>query len=69
MWYPCVYAVGHGESEGERAHIDSFKIYYDDVISHVEDTVAEYPGVPCFLMGHSNVCANYILVSAHSCIY
>ena len=48
-------AVGHGESEGDRAHISSFRIYYDDVIQHVEDTKAEYPDVPCFLMGHSNV--------------
>ena len=47
--------VGHGRSEGDRAHIDSFKIYYDDVICHVEDTIKEYPGIPCFLMGHSNV--------------
>ena len=48
-------AVGHGESEGVRAHINNFRIYYDDVIQHVEDTKAEYPDIPCFLMGHSNV--------------
>lgn len=60
--YPCsnfiaqyVFAVGHGKSEGDRVHIDTFKIYFDDVIHHVEDTIAAYPDVPCFLMGHSNV--------------
>ena len=56
-------AVGHGKSEGDRAHISSFRIYYDDVIQHVEDTKTEYPDVPCFLMGHSNVS-----ITLHSCI-
>ena len=48
-------AVGHGKSEGDRAHISNFRAYYDDVIQHVEDTKADYPDIPCFLMGHSNV--------------
>lgn len=50
-----IYTVGHGKSEGDRVHINDFRIYYNDVIQHVQDTTTEYPGVPCILMGHSNV--------------
>lgn len=50
-----MFAVGHGKSEGDRVHIDTFKVYIDDVIHHIEDVIAAYPDVPCFLMGHSNV--------------
>ena len=50
--------VGHGKSEGDRVHINNFRTYCDDVIQHVEDTKAEYPDLPCFLMGHSNVSIN-----------
>ena len=68
--------VGHGKSEGDRVHINCFKTYFDDVIKHVEDTKAEYPDVPCFLMGHSNVsviiimsCACSYIINIMSCLF
>jgi len=46
-------AVGHGRSEGDRVHVETFNTYTADVIQHVERKKEEYPDVPCLLMGHS----------------
>ncbi|XP_071550064.1 monoglyceride lipase-like isoform X2 [Panulirus ornatus] len=45
--------VGHGRSEGVRGHIDSVEDYVSDVLNHCDDVRAGYPGLPCFLVGHS----------------
>ena len=50
-------AVGHGRSEGDRVHVETFNTYTADVIQHVERKKEEYPDVPCLLMGHSMVSA------------
>jgi len=50
-------AVGHGRSEGDRVHVETFNTYTADVIQHVERKKGEYPDVPCLLMGHSMVSA------------
>lgn len=47
--------VGHGKSEGDRAHIESFDTYVLDVVHHSEDMNARYPGVPSMMLGHSLV--------------
>ena len=47
--------MGHGRSEGDRVHIEDFNTYVLDVINHVKDMKLSYPGIPCFLMGHSMV--------------
>ena len=47
--------MGHGRSEGVRAYIEDFNTYVLDVINHVRDMKSSYPGIPCFLMGHSMV--------------
>ena len=62
------HTVGHGKSEGDRAHVNCFRTYYDDVIHHVEETKADYPDVPCFLMGHSNVSKIYSVLATCTCI-
>ena len=51
-----LFLVGHGRSGGDRGHIDSIESYVTDVINHIKDTKTEFPQLPLFLMGHSNVC-------------
>ncbi|XP_031568670.1 monoglyceride lipase-like [Actinia tenebrosa] len=45
--------VGHGQSDGERAQIDSFETYVRDVYQHIDEMAAKYPSLPVFLFGHS----------------
>ncbi|XP_052781159.1 monoglyceride lipase-like [Mya arenaria] len=45
--------VGHGQSDGDRAHIHSFDEYVQDVLFHVDKVKQEFPGKPTFLLGHS----------------
>jgi len=47
---------GHGESEGERAHVERFSDYVQDVEQFVREVTAARPAIadiPRFLMGHS----------------
>jgi acylglycerol lipase len=44
---------GHGESEGDRAHIGEFKDYVSDVLQLVRTVCPAPEGVPRFLLGHS----------------
>lgn len=44
---------GHGQSGGERGHINHFSDYIQ-TINHTFDIISEnYPGVPVILLGHS----------------
>eukprot|EP00731_Ephydatia_muelleri_P001145 Em0001g1145a len=45
--------VGNGRSQGDRVYVETFNTYVQDVVRHVEDMKAQYPGVPSMLMGHS----------------
>ncbi|XP_035210099.1 monoglyceride lipase-like [Stegodyphus dumicola] len=45
--------VGHGQSEGQRAHIDSFDQFVDDVFKHIDMTKKKFQDLSCFLCGHS----------------
>ena len=47
--------MGHGNSEGDRVHVESFDTYVQDIVGHIEDVKKQYPGVPSMLMGHSMV--------------
>ena len=47
--------VGHGNSEGERVHVEDVDTYVKDVIHHVELMKNKYPHLPCILIGHSMV--------------
>jgi lysophospholipase len=52
----AVYALdhrGHGESTGPRAVIDSMDAAVADLDALVDRAVAERPGLPVFLLGHS----------------
>ena len=44
---------GHGRSEGERTHYDDFNELLDDTNVVVDMAIAENPGIPVFLIGHS----------------
>ena len=44
---------GHGQSAGKRFHIDRFSDYVDDTERLLELARARMPGIPLFLMGHS----------------
>lgn len=43
---------GHGQSEGDRAHVTRFRDYVDDVIQYVHAESKEYEGsgIPLFLL-------------------
>lgn len=45
--------LGHGRSPGHRAHVGAFEDYLQPLKAlrrHIDDW---YPGIPCFLLGHS----------------
>jgi lysophospholipase len=52
----AVHAVdyrGHGRSEGRRVHVDDVDDYVADVRAALEEVRRRHPGVPVFLLGHS----------------
>jgi alpha-beta hydrolase superfamily lysophospholipase len=52
----AVYGVdlrGNGKSPGQRAYINSWSDYRDDVAGFLELVKSQNPGIPCFLFGHS----------------
>jgi acylglycerol lipase len=44
---------GHGKSPGRRVHVRSFGEYRADIRAALAYARTEYPGVPVFLLGHS----------------
>ncbi len=44
---------GHGRSEGRRVHVDDIDDYLADVQAGLAETRRRSPGVPVFLLGHS----------------
>ncbi|XP_041348607.1 monoglyceride lipase-like [Gigantopelta aegis] len=45
--------IGHGQSEGDRVHINNFKQYTRDVFYHVELKKKKFSNIPVFMIGHS----------------
>ncbi|KAK7496638.1 hypothetical protein BaRGS_00012045 [Batillaria attramentaria] len=45
--------VGHGQSEGDRVHIEDFHDYVQDVFQHFSTVAAKFPDLPKFMIGHS----------------
>ncbi|GFU33589.1 monoglyceride lipase [Nephila pilipes] len=45
--------VGHGQSEGIRAQIDTFDKFVDDVFNHIDLVRNKFPDLICFICGHS----------------
>jgi acylglycerol lipase len=44
---------GHGRSEGPRVHVDRFDRFVDDVALLRQKAHADHPGLPLYLIGHS----------------
>jgi len=45
---------GHGQSEGDRAHVEYFSHFTRDLLTYVRKVQHTYPSpLPCFLLGHS----------------
>ena len=44
---------GHGRSEGQRIHIDSYQQYLDDAALGRQHVAKGHPKLPLFMMGHS----------------
>jgi len=44
---------GFGETKGLKGHIDSFDVYFDDIISLRDIIIKEHPGKKIFLLGES----------------
>jgi alpha-beta hydrolase superfamily lysophospholipase len=52
----AVYGIdlrGNGKSSGQRAYINSWDEYREDVGAFLEVVKSQNPGIPCFLFGHS----------------
>ncbi len=55
---------GHGRSQGARGHVPSFEAYLQDIDDFLAELAQKYPGLPCFLYGHSlgaTLVLNYVL--------
>ncbi|KAK3800503.1 hypothetical protein RRG08_043821 [Elysia crispata] len=44
---------GHGQSEGDRVHIDDFRHYSRDVFAHIDRIKVDFPTLPVYILGHS----------------
>jgi len=44
---------GHGQSEGDRGHVEKFSDYIDDLLEFRARVGSEFPNKPIFLFGHS----------------
>lgn len=52
----AVYALdhrGHGQSEGQRGHIESFRLYGEDLHVFIGELRERHPGLALHLLGHS----------------
>ncbi|KAL4217445.1 hypothetical protein ACF0H5_023895 [Mactra antiquata] len=45
--------IGHGQSDGDRAHVCSFDEYVDDLFCHLDLITQKFPDKKVFLVGHS----------------
>ncbi|MFZ5648849.1 MAG: alpha/beta hydrolase [Bacillota bacterium] len=55
---------GHGKSGGQRGHTTSYQAIMEDIDLLLDDAGHRYPGLPCFIYGHSmggNLALNYTL--------
>lgn len=60
---------GHGKSEGQRGHIESWKDYRDNTQAFLQLVRRQEPTAPLFLMGHSLgglIVLDYVLRSART---
>lgn len=45
--------IGHGGSDGLHGYVESLDHVVADTLEYIERVKAEYPGLPCFIYGHS----------------
>lgn len=56
---------GHGRADGVRTHVDRFDHFVHDVSAVYRNVVAQFPGVPVFVWGHSMGSIASILFAAN----
>ena len=59
---------GHGRSPGHRCHIAAFEGFYPALDALRDEIETSYPGLPCFLIGHSMgglIAGNFLLTRQH----
>ena len=59
---------GHGRSPGHRCHVAAFEAFYPALDALRDEIEASYPGLPCFLIGHSMgglIAGNFLLTRQH----
>jgi alpha-beta hydrolase superfamily lysophospholipase len=47
-------ACGHGQSSGQRGHVEDFSEYVTELVNEVASARHRRPELPVFLLGHSN---------------
>lgn len=55
---------GHGQSQGKRAFVTSYDELLDDLVIFRDHVVAEHPGIPLVVLGHSmggNLAVGHVL--------
>ena len=58
----CItFAVGHGQSEGDRVHVEDFHEYIRDTFQHFDSIAQQFPTLPRFIIGHSMVLLDSVL--------
>jgi acylglycerol lipase len=58
--------IGHGRSDGERAHVESWDHYVTDARTLVSIAANRHPGAPVVLLGHSGgAVAAYLVAVRH----
>ena len=59
-----MFVVGHGKSDGDRCHVNTYDKYVQDVVKHVTLMKEKYPNKPVFIIGHSMV--PFLCLKKHS---
>ena len=53
--------MGHGQSEGDRVHVEDFHEYIRDTFQHFDSIAQQFPALPRFIIGHSMVLLDSVL--------
>ena len=62
-----IFAVGHGNSGGDRVHITNYQTYVRDLMQHLEMLKSSHSDLLLFVIGESMVCAGMLLHHDNMC--